>query len=690
MLVSGDGAGGAARQAPMRVPVQPRHPDPAIGRPHPDTSGSGNAAHHDLVTTAAKGSPVEAGRALATLDGRNGSRSATDAQASAFREAPPTVSTDHKNETTTTGGNRTTTSTTTTTRTSGDEVEQAKQARTRQTSVGAGGASRTSSSSTTRTTREYDDRGNLKLDPKTGKPVETTVAKSERSSTTKVDGSGGSHSATVSGQRGRVGGSASNTTSVGKDGVGNQTSIKGNAGKVNGSAGGGIKVGPDGVTLNGKVGLGAGPLSAQYAHEHQQSATGTKDTDTTTVKLQTADGKVVSGKVEYQQTGVRELTRDPKDGTTTYRITGETKLTFGGGVDVKQVKVDASWLSGQRTVHTITVPKGADVTRIDPSKPGAWPEGTRVMISAEDYKGSTLGVSYARFGIEAGSEVRSGTSIVLERQAGDRVGVQAGPTEGFTTSGKLKVDVAGFGASLGGENKTDFTFARTFNIDLKAPGGAQSFAGVLTGQPVPTANGNGVSDLMTVTTGDWNYTGSAKIGTPFGDIGPEHKEGSHTVWRTYADGHVDVSRTYDANGDGTPELTRTSSSADGKTFGPASYTLHTQITNETERHNGAQLVNDPALKIGDKVDVVLTPGDLATLRGKDRAFNPMGAESAEVRGRMEDSFAEYIARSNGADALLSKLFQLKTSPNVGDYTSPLPGIDRGHPLPGSVIVTSKP
>ena len=99
-------------------------------------------------------------------------------------------------------------------------------------------------------------------------------------------------------------------------------------------------------------------------------------------QLPVGDTVVVSGKVEYRQTGVRELTRDPKDGTTTYSVTGETKLTFGGGVDVKHVKVDASWLSGQRTVNTITVPKGTDVTKIDPSKPAAWPEGTRVMIKS--------------------------------------------------------------------------------------------------------------------------------------------------------------------------------------------------------------------------------------------------------------------------------------------------------------------
>lgn len=687
MLVSGDGAGGATRQT--LVPVQPRQPDVDVSKPRPDSTIAEAPRHNDLVTTACKGSPVEAGRALAALDDRNGTRSATDAQVSAFRESPSIVTTDHKVETASTGGNRTTSATTTSTRTSGDEIEQAKHARSWQSTVGADGASVNSSSSSTQTTREYDDKGNLKRDPNTGKPIEVTVSRSERSETAKVDGSGGSYSASASGQRGSVGGSASTTTTLGQNGLGNQSSVQGKIGKVAGDAGGGFEIGKDGVTINGEVGVGAGPLSAQHEREHVQTATSTKDTATTTVKLETSGGKPVSGKIEYQQTEVRELSRNDKDGSTTYQVTGDTKLTLGAGVDVKQVRVDTSWLSGQRTVHTITVPAGADVTKIDPSKPEAWPQGTQVMISAEDYKGSTLGVSYARFGIEAGSEVRSGTSIVLERQAGDRVSVASGPTEGFTTSGKLKVDVAGFGASLGGENQTDFTFARTFNIDLKASGGAEAFAGVLTGQPVPTANGNGVSDLMTVTTGDWNYTGGAKLETPLGDVGPEHKEGSHSVWRTFADGHVDVARTYDANGDGTDELTRISSSTDGITFGPATYVLHTQIGNETERFNGAQQLNTPTLKVGDKVDVSLTASDLQTLRGKDQSFAPQGAETPEVQGREQDGFAEYIARSGGADALLSKLVQLKSSPNVGDYTSSLPGIDLRHPLPGSVSVTSK-
>lgn len=676
MLDSVGGGGTASTQSQVRRdPPAPANdtsvrPEIAGGKPH---------EHQALAERAARGRPVEAGNALRTLDEHNGGdRSSTDAQ---VRTAT---------ETTVENGTRTTTATTTRSVSSPDAVERWTSETKTETETSGTSASRKRTESRTHTTREYDEQGNLRIDPATGKPVETVQSKSERSTSVSADGGGVSAGTSASGQRGSAGGSVSGKTTVSDEGVASQGTVKGNVGGVSANGTGGVAFGPDGVTVNGGVGINAGPIGAEHSVEYEKGEDSSKLTSTTSVTLEGGEGKPVSGSVEYQQTNVEEL-KTNEDGSVTYQVTGESKLTLEAGVDAKQVKVDASWLSGQRTVHTVTVPKGTDVATIDPNNPAAWPEGTRVMISSEDYQGSTLGVSYRNFGVEAGSEVRDGTAIVMEKKADDTVSVSTGPTSGFTTSGKLKVDIgAGIGAELGGENKTDFTFYKSFDIDLAADGGQQTFNDVLTGRQAPTADANGVSNLMDVTTGTWNYTGSAQITTPLGDFGPEHQEGSNTVWKTFADGHIEYQRTYDANGDGKPEVTTVTRSADGTTFDEPSYTFHIPITNEMEAHNGAQFAADPDLKVGDMVEVTLSESELQDMRQKDMSFNTLNeTETPETERRMVSAFAEYIGRSGNSEAMMEKLFSLHTSPDYGDYTSPVPEVDLDHPLPGLVTVNGQ-
>lgn len=677
-----DAVSGAGTNASVRNDPPPPPPPPPVDRTQLGNVGTASSAAQEqrtLAQTAAHGGPVEAGNALRTLDQQNGGdRAATDAQ----------VRAETRSEIKVTDGTRTTSTSTTQTRSSMDGVEQKKNETKVETRTNGTSWSRTSSNTTTNTVKEFDERGNPSIDPEAHQQTQTVQSRTERKSETKVDGKSASHTETASGQRGNVGGSISNQTKVDRDGVGNQTTATGNVGSAKGTASGGFQVNENGASLNGKVGVSAGPLSADHGVKVEQGKDSTKLTNTTTVTLQGGDGKPVHGKVEYKQTDVREL-KTNADGSTTYQVTGESKLTLDGGVDVKKVKVDASWTTGQRTVHTVTVPKGADVTRVDPNNPSAWAEGTRVMIKSEDYKGSTLGASYQNFGIEAGQEVRDGTAIVMEKKAGDIVAVSTGPTSGFTTSGALKVDIgAGVGFELNGENKTDFTFYKNFNVDLAAQGGQQAFNDVLTGRQAPTADANGVSDLKTVTTGDWAYKGGAKINTPFGDFGPEHQEGSHTTWTTYADGRVDYARTYDANGDGKPEVSSTATSLDGKTFSKPTYTFHIPITNDLERSNGTQFVNNPNLKVGDTVEVTLTADQLQDLRQKDMAFHTMGTETADTQARTINSFAEYIGRSGNGEAVMEKLFSLKNSADYGDYTSAPPPFDPAHALPGQVVVKS--
>lgn len=662
--------------------------------------------HRTLAQTAASGKPVAAGAAMRQLDQQNGGNRATTNQqvgnqqvgvanmkqaflwttSLASPAAPVSRSLDGTSEK---DGVSTTTQGTEKVRVTEEGNVTQTQSQKTETKTGDRSWSQKTSVTDTTTNKVYDDKGN----PVYGKgeqPVQEIDRKTEVSSQVKVDKTSASAEISGSAQKGNVTVSGSNKVTVDDNGLTKSGEVSAGTDAVKGTVGGGVTLNENGMTASGQAGLQTGWLGVKHQEQFTAGAGSTEHKSTTSGNFSTPQDKVLSVKAEFKYSSSEKLTENP-DGSTTFKVTGETKILGGVGVDVKKVEVDASWSQGERSIHTVTVPKGVDVKSIDPTKPESWPEGTRVMIKSEDYKGSSLEVAYAGFGVEGSGESREGTAIVLEKKAGDNVSVAAGPTSGFTNSGKLKFDIgAGFSAELGAENKVDFSFYKTFDLDLAAEGGAQTFANIIGGQKPPEQNVGGVSNLMETTTGNWNYTGSAKLNTPFGAIGPEHKESSNSVWKTYADGHIEYSRTYDANGDGKAELTKTASSKDGENWSDPVYKLTVEVTSEEngELHNAKQMVANDDLKVGDKIEITLTSDDLKELRQRDTAFYTEETETKEVAGRMNDSFADYLARSGGTDATLSKLFRLENSNDAYDFESPQPEINLDHPLPGDVKIIS--
>lgn len=638
----------------------------------PAPAGDSGSQQQELVRTAAQGGPLDAGNALRTLDQQNGgNRAATSAQVRTAAETNTTTTVEK--------GVRTVTAGTARTQTSVDGVERQKSESKVVTRTDPTSWTRTESRSDATTAKLFDEKGRPAIDPATGQQAETVQSKSERKTEIKADTKGASYTFTGSEQRGSLSGSISNQTKVDTFGVGNQTMFTGTAGDFKATAGGGFQVGENGVGLNGKVGLG--PLSAEHRTEVKRDEGSSKVTSTTTVRA--GDGMPVKGSAELKWTHADGRMVN-EDGSTTYRVTGEMKFTLAGGVDVKGVKADVSSGTGERTLHTVTVPKGVDVKSIDPNNPSAWPEGTRVMIKSEDYRHSTLGFGYQILGAEAKQEAREGKAIVMEKRAGDTVAVLAGPTSGFTSSGKLKVDLAaGFSVELGGENKTDDFAYQSFNVDLTAPGGASVIRDALTGQRVPSANGNGVSDLRSIATSDWSYDGSARLNTPFGDVGPKHQESSHSVWTTYEGGRTEEIRTYDADGDGTSELTVAARSADGKTFDKPEFTLSLPIANDRELAVIAQYVRDPSLKTGDVIEVTLTADELQGLRQKSWGSESIIDESPATQMNFVEEFAAQLGRIESSQAAVVELAKLNNSP---DRNGVAPRVDPNHLLPGVVTI----
>ena len=705
-LVAGGGSG------PNRTNNLAQHNDrPMVsqrqtGRMQSSPSQQTDHAHarNTLAQTAGTGKPVDAGTALRFMDqNNNGNRAATNQQVSQFNLKPSLyggtsiiantapVQRDI-NDVSEKDGQHIVTKGTEWVSTSHEGNTTHTQATKAETKSSIDELTYKLTQSDHTTYKIFDEKGQV-IKTENHQPKQETESKSEASLKATVDKDSASLTISGSHQSGDYSVSGSKSTVLDENGFTQNAEASAGTDTTRLKGGGGFTIDEDSLTLSGQVGGTIGPVGGGHKVEKELSADGTTtDTSTTSGNIETpTDKKVsVSVKVEYKQVNSEKLTENP-DGSTTYKVTGETKISIAGGVDVKKVEIDASWSEGVRSIQTITVPKGVDVKSIDLAKPEDWPVGTRVMTKSEDFNGSSLGLAYAGFGVEGSAETREGTAIVMEKQSGENVAVAAGPTSGFTNSGKLKLDVgAGFSAELGAQNKVDFSFYKTFNLNLSASGGAATFANIMAGQKAPEQNVDGVSNLMDTTTGDWNYTGSAKINTPFGSWGPEHKESSSTIWKTYADGHVEYSRTYDADGDGKAELTKTATSQDGEKWSDPVYKITVEVTTEknSQLHNAKQMTGNDNIKVGDKIEITLTADELLDLRQKDTAFYTQDSETAEVAGRMNDSFVDYVARQGGTEGILTKLFMLNNSNDAYDYTSELPKIDLDHPLPGDVNIIS--
>lgn len=453
-----------------------------------------------------------------------------------------------------------------------------------------------------------------------------------------------------------------------------------------------INFGPDGWSVEGtiKTPPGGGPVSGENKTEVETGPDGTKITNETTVKIE-EDGKVVDAKIEVKNKTVTE-TKDNGDGTTTYKVEADTSVTVGGSVDAKKVKVEGSLVGGSRAEYSVTVPNGVDPKSIDILNPQSWPEGTRVQIKSEDYQGSSLEVLIKGIGVGGDYESRTGTSVVIEKQVDNKVGIATGPTDGFTSSGKLKIDLgAGFSFEAGAEHKLDSSAFSSFTVDLNTAEGRAAYReSVFNGNP-PTANGNGVSDYKQIYTNEYAYKNGIKIKTPVGELNLEgHKENSSGTTTVYPDGRVEVSGTYDSDGDGKVDMTRTASSTDGgKTWSEPVYKYSLPIRNETDLSYAKGFTGNENLKVGDTLEITVTEKQMEEMRENDQSFHPQVEEDSDLRKMNNTRFACFLVRWSGDNTAgtLIKMMEAYTGPKLDDpYGGPRRDIEPGEVLPGTVKV----
>lgn len=625
-----------------------------------------------LAETAAKGSPVAAGNALRALDAQNdGNRAATNAQV----EAQTTSSV--------TNGTYSATQSVSTTTRSVDGVEAVSDERKQTTTVNSKSASVTNITTRTATTQEYDDAGmTTRTDPATGNPAETVQSKSQQTSTKSVDANGISASKSVSEQRGSYGVGAESKTTLGEKGLTTGGNLSGNIGDLNAKANGGITANTQGVTVNGGLNVNAGPVGVQASVEQVNQVGMTKTTAVTSARIGTVPGTPVTAMVEYKQTHVSQAKQNI-DGTVTYDVTGETKVSGAVGVDAKQTKVDTSLTTGYRTVHSITVAKDVNVTAIDPTKPASWPAGTRVTMKSEDFSANTFSASYQNVGLALGQESSIGTSVSIEKQVNNTVAVTAGPTAGFLSNGKLSAEVAaGIGAQIGVENKTSISAFSSFTLDLGAPAAQKALSEVLSGQKPPQPGTAGVSHLGTTNTLTNNYNLSAQLTTPFGPLGVGRKVNEQNVTTTRADGSVTFSDTFDPNGDGKPELTTSGAMVNGVAV-ERTFSFHMEAVDEQDVQTLKATTGNPGIRVGDTVNVSLTEAQLQDLR--------LGARPAETtlheRQFSNAALAENITLASSTQGMATQLASMLSANRFGDHASRAQMFDANATMPGTITIT---
>ncbi len=382
--------------------------------------------------------------------------------------------------------------------------------------------------------------------------------------------------------------------------------------------------------------------------------------------------------------------KDNGDGTTTYTMEADSSVTVGGSVDAKKVKVEGSVVGGSRVKYSVTVPNGTDPNSIDILHPESWPDGTRVQMKSEDYKGTSLEAVVKHVGVGGSQETREGQSIVIEKKPGNKVAIVTGPTSGFTDSGKLKLDIgAGFSVEAGWEHKYDGGAFRSYTVDLNSPEGRASYSDAVFNGNAASGNGKGVSDYKEVYSLDYAYKNGLKIKTPVGDLNIEgHKENSNSTVTVYPDGRVERTGTYDANGDGKVDVTRKTTSTDGgKTWSEPTYTYKLPIRNETDRQYAENFTGRKDIKVGDTVELTLTESQVEEMRKAEQFENERNRpETADQRAYNNASFAFRLVRGTAGNTAGT----LEVMYNA--YTRPLPEKPGEGPrhdgfiLPGTVNV----
>lgn len=278
----------------------------------------------------------------------------------------------------------------------------------------------------------------------------------------------------------------------------------------------------------------------------------------------------VSGSVKVDANIDAEVQRDGD--YTTVTVSANASVTAEGSLDLKAVSIGGSATAGGEVSYQVRM-KNEDYERLkrgeipppNPFDPSTIPDGGSVQLDQSQFRGTKLEAGFrynaAKIGLSDGVTETQGTSLRVERN-GDKVQVTAGPTDSITRNASVSLGVGPASLELGNNTTlSNQTFA-TAEFDLSTQGGRDAYAEFSRTGKLPSQEGPGVGNVLTVQDIDFRSESDlkAKLGPLSFDLGGGVNTGHATI-TTHPDGSKDVTaKARYATGEAVgPELTVTRS-----------------------------------------------------------------------------------------------------------------------------------
>ncbi|QOW22133.1 LysM peptidoglycan-binding domain-containing protein [Novilysobacter avium] len=420
--------------------------------------------------------------------------------------------------------------------------------------------------------------------------------------------------------------------------------------------------------------------------------------------LKNAKGYGVSFGIDAQTTVTSGKKTD--NGVTTYRSSADLSVTLNAGVDSKQAGLEVGRTEGIKGSFEVSMPEQiaakTDLKTVNPFDPDSMPTGTVIKLDGSQYSGTEFKAAFRHIATESKITNFEGASLLVEKIGTDQVRVTGGPTEAIEAYNGVGVDFSVASAMIGRNDKLDAATLKTAEFNLSSADGRAAFNDYVATGTMPTANGNGVSEVATIQKLD--YSSQSQLKLELGPLKASFNSAGNTgnsVLTTRADGSA--SATWDLRyGDNVPLSLTQSFRADGSeiiadrryTF---TYTADDSVATflNVAQGGGIEHADSGPVNDGDTVSVSYTEAEMAQLLGHaEKALEASDGMDFKLNALIKDydgntiktwDFAIALARNLGGDDYQSayRLF------NISDAADGSIGDRKGVALPGTLTVTQR-
>lgn len=342
----------------------------------------------------------------------------------------------------------------------------------------------------------------------------------------------------------------------------------------------------------------------------------------------------------------RTVDTSTENGVTTYTITTRVARTSANAnLHVGRFSVGASYSEGTEVTYQVSMPEAEAspeaAMAINPFEPETIPVGTTVTMDSTQFQDSELETSFHVFANKSGISVEEGVRLVITRVDADTVRVFTGPISALESNefAGLDVGVASVGL-LSSHNIREATL-QSAEFDISDPDGRSAFDDFVDGGELPEAEGDGVSNIQTITKFDSDFDNGigGSIGPVDFEFGGDSSEISH-VTVTNADGSG-TAMVYHRGTDGAPEVTVSQSfdSEGNEIIAERRYEFSFTVPDQDAAiylNNAMAGRRDGPYQAGDQVTLTFTEAEMAQILETATARSPREVETEQYPADLVD------------------------------------------------------